>query len=320
MPQECFDFQGKEILFILNPAACHGTASSILPEIARILEEKGLSYDVAETKAPRHATELARDAAGSYDVIISVGGDGTAHETANGILQATGGDGSGPVFGVIPIGSGNDFSRTLGMFGDESTRVQRLLSCQEVPFDAGTCNGEYFIETFSIGLDANIANRTIYLREQGSTLKNTPLYLRAALDVFTKFYDPVELEIELDGERFQKNCLIFACQIGPSYGGGFPIALDAKPDDGLFDTISAPYVSRRVALPLFLQVMKGKHAGRTDVLDFRTAKHVHLKAGHELTGQLDGEPWTFDEFDLQLLPGALKVLAYPQLHQGTRGM
>ena len=78
-----------KVLAIVNPVAGAGSAARLWPSIQAYLIELGLTFDSVFTKAPGHAIELTSDAvAAGYTLILSVGGDGTLHEVANGLLQS----------------------------------------------------------------------------------------------------------------------------------------------------------------------------------------------------------------------------------------
>ena len=98
---------------IVNPNADLGRAWKTASDLRPIIEEFG-GADWSGTVYPTHATELARQAGeAGYDLVVSVGGDGTAHEIVNGLMQVPAE--KRPRLGVVPLGSGNDFAHAVGM-------------------------------------------------------------------------------------------------------------------------------------------------------------------------------------------------------------
>ena len=75
---------------IANPVAGRGAGGQSVPQVERLLNEYGLDFDVVRTERPWHAAELAREAADAgYDAVVAMGGDGTANEVLNGLMQAS---------------------------------------------------------------------------------------------------------------------------------------------------------------------------------------------------------------------------------------
>ena len=106
----------KRHCIIVNPAAGKGAAKKAVPEIEAVLNRLGLDYDVKYTEYPGHGIRLAKEAcAGDYAIVVAVGGDGTANEVINGMMQADRASESFPHFAVLPVGRGNDFSFGMGI-------------------------------------------------------------------------------------------------------------------------------------------------------------------------------------------------------------
>src|SRR5262245_41456009 len=107
----------RRILLIANPAAAAGRASDRWQELLAASLERGLSVEHAITSRAGHAMELAKAAAGKFDVLVAVGGDGTVNEVANGILLA---DANETALAVVPFGTGNDVAQWMGIRSLES--------------------------------------------------------------------------------------------------------------------------------------------------------------------------------------------------------
>ncbi|PYO90238.1 MAG: hypothetical protein DMD66_03290, partial [Gemmatimonadetes bacterium] len=101
---------------ILNPAAGRGAARRVESVVARAFRAQGWAVDVVRTEGPGHAQQLAAQAVqqGARHV-VAVGGDGTVHEVANGLLCSD----ADAALGVVPIGSGNDFAKLVGVYGHD---------------------------------------------------------------------------------------------------------------------------------------------------------------------------------------------------------
>jgi len=91
----------KRILFIINPVSGIGRQKSIEEYINAGIDRKTGQYEIAYTQHKGHAFEISTEAAGKYDIVVAVGGDGTVNETGRGLI------GSETALGIIPTGSGN---------------------------------------------------------------------------------------------------------------------------------------------------------------------------------------------------------------------
>ena len=298
-----------KVLFIANPAAQHGNGARIA-EIAKGLLEDWLGsdrVDYVQTEQPRHAVEIASHApAERYGALIALGGDGLVHEVVNGLTQLP--DGNRPAFGLIPAGSGNDFAATVGMSTCVPDAVVQFLDASEVPFDVGCCNGVYFAETLSFGLDAAIALDTVKRRKRTGQ-QGTRLYLASGIDQLLHHLDTYHYKAVLDDRRLLEGDMhMFAVQNGPTYGGGFRICPEADPTDGLLDLCYAEApMNVPVATFKFLRAKNAHHTKFKNV-HFERASTIDLEFDTRPPCQVDGEEFLADKFSISLYHNALKVL------------
>lgn len=309
--------RGSKVLLIANPVAQNGAGAKAAKRAAALLRaslSEG-SLDVMLTQAPGHA-EAEASGAGDYGAVIALGGDGIIHETANGLLRLPAED--RPVFGIVPVGSGNDYARTLGMSARSvDAAVSQLLSARPQWFDVGLANGRYFVETLSFGLDAAIALDTVDRRARtGKT--GTMLYLESGIEQLLHHLDLHHYRAELSGEgmRFAASAMrmlegdsyLFAVQIGQTYGGGFRICPEARTDDGMLDLcIAHPPLGPLYATFIFL-LAKNAHHTRFRQIEFLRARSLKLAFDAPLAVQIDGERFEAEEYDIACVPHALQVL------------
>ena len=153
-------------LAIVNPAAQNGNgarAAAFLRYASAVGETPFLELDIRTTNASGHAADLAASST-AYDTVLAVGGDGVIHEVVQGLMKIR--RTQRPALGVLPCGNGNDYARTLGMRLSVSEAFPQLLTAVRRAADVGICNGEYFMQTLSFGLDAAIALGTHERRER----------------------------------------------------------------------------------------------------------------------------------------------------------
>lgn len=290
-------------LVIINPAARHGETAPLIPVIEEYLEST-VDHQTVLTERPGHAAELARDAQG-FDVIIAVGGDGTAHEVLNGIMSRPQGD--RPAMSLFPTGSGNDWRRTLGISTDLATAVRQVLSGQRKRVDVGVCNGIHFANSLAIGLDARVTAKAVELKVT-TGWSGLPLYFRALMFVlFRQFYShPVRLRLD-DGPVSERDLLIVALTNGPTYGGGFFITPKAIDDDGLLDMCVIDKISLPSALWRLPFVIAGRHEWMSMVHMERHTR-VELWSDVPVAGQVDGEVLLADHYEVSIVPSGIEVI------------
>lgn len=289
-------------LVILNPVAGRGRVRREWPRMAARLRAAGIAFDFAETGAPGEAVDLAERGARRYDVVVAVGGDGTVHEVANGLLRA----GGGAALGVLPLGSGDDFVKMLPA-GDP---VERLVRGTQRAFDAGriTAGGtRFFANGMDIGFGAH-ASRNV--RRVPAFLTGLGAYL-GALALTLVRYPKLDVRLRLDGgESFAQATAMTAVMNGRAFGGSFHVCPDARIDDGELDLLIADGLGRLEILGLVPRIMRGAHLGHPR-LKLARVRRVVIESEAPLLVEADGEIVFEDvrRLEVEILPGALRVLA-----------
>ena len=277
----------KQFTFIVNPAAGKGAGTRVFSSLLGELERRAASYEIVETTGPGHATEAARTA--STSVVVSVGGDGTINEIANGITGST------KSLGIIPAGSGNDFIKSIGVPRRPLQALQTLLQGVTRQVDIGTVRctpakdggGNFpprlFVNGVGVGFDAAVAART----REIPFLSGTALYVVAVLQTLGK-YAPPNFKIQFDASSRDVRGLLIAVGNGQCAGGGFYLTPDAKVDDGLLDICSVDDKNIFQILSLMPRVMRGKHHNVPGVKFFRE-KRLTISADEPFYVHADGE-------------------------------
>ncbi len=290
-------------LVVVNPTARHGVTQSLVPLVTSLLDGN-LDYDMVLTEHPGHAVDLAASA-DRYDTVIAVGGDGTVHEVLNGIMRLP--THQRPAFTLLPTGSGNDYRRTLGISTDLATAVRQILAGTRTRMDVGVINGTYFANSIAIGLDARVTARAAEIKTS-TGWSGIPLYLRALMYVLFRMFYSHPVTIAFDGAPSEnRDLLLVAVTNGPTYGGGFRITPDARPDDGFLDVCTIERVSLPGALWRLPFVIVGKHTWMKPV---SMERHVSIKLTSEnpIEGQVDGEVMLARTYDIRIEPLGIEVI------------
>lgn len=282
----------EKIKFIVNPIAGQGTGKLALPEIDRLARDNHLDYTIVSTEHPGHAIDLARDAAiGGLDIVVAVGGDGTSNEVLNGLMQAWKQGFRHTNLGIIGIGRGNDFAYGFGIppgvldgFKVIKDGTQRLMDVGYV-VGGDYPQGRYFGNGLGIGFDAVVGFEALKLTHLHGFLN----YIVAALRTIFLFFDAPTVRIEYDGKQITQPSLMVSIMNGRRMGGGFMMAPEAHPDDGLLDLCVAGQLSRIGILTMIPRFMKGTQAVHPQIKTGRASK-IHVVAiDGSLPAHADGE-------------------------------
>ena len=271
---------------ILNPAAGRGSARRAADPVTRAFRAQGWAVDLEVTAHPGHATALAAAAVRrGLHTIVAVGGDGVVHEVANGILAAPPPDGAAVALGVVPIGSGNDFAKLVGVYRHPPERaVARLVTAEPRRFDVGRADGEYFVNSMGFGFGPAV----VRLRNRMEHLRGFLSYLVPVIRTFASFRPPRFAVQSAEHREDGYMMLVEVCN-GTTAGGNYRFAPNADPSDGRLDVC----VIRKVTVPRFLlalpRVMRGTHGTMREVALYQT-RAVTIRSFEEpLLLHLDGE-------------------------------
>ena len=289
----------ERAIAIVNPAAGKGAGGRVALRLAADLAAAGLSADVVTTPAPGEAARLASHAVeDGYERVIAVGGDGTANEVANGLVDTD------VRLALYPIGSGNDFARALGYPRKRSKLLAFLAEARPRRIDVGEVNGRIFLNVAGVGIDGHVAERIVAsARVVGPTLG----YLVGAL-VSIATYRPRQMRVTIDGTVRTGKHLVVVAANGTHFGSGMHVAPNAKLDDGLLDIVVGGDLGRWASLVALAKLYRGTHVDGRTILGFR-AVALDVELDEPLPMELDGEPARAASLHVRVRPRALTVLA-----------
>lgn len=212
---------------IVNPAAAGGRLGREWPRLERLVAGHGLRAPVWRTEAPGHATELARRAVseGAATVVVA-GGDGTVCEAAEGLHRAGHGE-----LAILPLGTGNDAARTLGVPIGLELAVRVALDGVPRRVDLIAVGERVVLNAIGIGLTADINRRAAQVK----WVRGIAVYAAtAAVSLFA--YTPPTVRLSANGTAgYEGPMTMLAVHNGPTTGGGFRLTPAADPSDGLLD-------------------------------------------------------------------------------------
>ncbi len=289
----------RKIKIIVNPKAGGGKGRKMFPLLRQKLLDRKISFHLQFSESAEHITHLARQAQGEgYNLIISCGGDGTAHHALQAMVGSRG------VMGFIPLGTGNDFPGNLGIGENLDFACDLLLKGKVRKMDVIQVNsGPYMAGVGGVGFDSEvnaIANKLSRFLS-GKAAYVLPVLLK------TITYRPKEISLRLDNENLQGLILMVAFGNIKSYGKGMQITPLAEPDDGLLDVCWIDPVKTFRLYRFFPTVFAGEHIAMPEVHYYRSSiARVESLVPLDLYG--DGELLGQTPFTLRVLPQALRVL------------
>ena len=299
---------------IVNPTSGRGLGGRSIEQIESSLREYGLDFTLVQTERVWHAAELAEKAArDGYDVIVCASGDGTVNEAINGMMKARMDGFNSAAFTVLGIGTGNDFAGGTGIPTNLNDGLKALKENKRKRIDLGLVkggdypNGRYFGNGIGVGFDAAVGNEAIKVR----WTRGLPAYLIGVIKTVFLYYNPAQVEIVLDDkETIKQVSLMISVMNGRRMGGGFQMAPESLPDDGLFDLCIAETASKGRILGLIPHFIRGTQASQPEV-KMRRASKVSIKSlDRTFPAHADGEFICLNgsELTLELLPKELEII------------
>lgn len=292
-------FGGGDVHLVLNPTAGKGRSGRQRTRVGRTLEARRVRPVWHVTGGPGQAGDLVR-ALPEGSVVVAVGGDGTVHEVAAACA------GTDRVMGILPVGTGNDYVKALGIGTDLDRAMGVLLAGKVRVVDAGEVNGIGFNNGLGIGFDAEVAEG---VAKAPGYLGGAGRYLWSVGRLLWGFKCHAAT-LTLDDEKVvEAETILVAVALGTTYGSMFRLAPGAVLDDGLFDVVWSEEVSRTEVIGLIPSALRGTLTDRKKVHTAR-AREVRVDLAEPIPAHVDGEMLDpTRRFEARVLPRALRVVA-----------
>jgi diacylglycerol kinase (ATP) len=299
---------GQKYLAIVNPAAGGGKRGQLLNPALDRLRAAGLEIEVAPTRAPKQATQLARDAyARGIRNFIAVGGDGTSYEIVNGLFPEAAG-GERPTLGFLPLGTGNSFLRDFSDKGVEYA-LESLLVHRSRPCDilrlrhrTGTI---YFINLLSMGFSADVAT----LRERRFSSWGELGYVTSIFLTLARFNRrPFPTRVDGESAFDERRCLFVTFNNSKFTGGTMMIAPQAEVNDGLIEYVRWGPIGRLGLIRNLPGLYDGTHVNHP-LAERKAVRRIEFSLHASVDVMVDGEVVALHCEELDVLPSALNVVA-----------
>ncbi|HZY79274.1 MAG TPA: YegS/Rv2252/BmrU family lipid kinase [Cyclobacteriaceae bacterium] len=248
-----------------------------------------LKCDLAITEYAGHAEELAEKS--DHDVIIVAGGDGTMSQVVNGVMKKD----KQPALKLVPLGSGNDLSRSL------KANTDQMVDIGVVELDG---RSRYFINECSIGMGPEVVKKIAGSKTGNASIK----YLSAIISTFFT-HKPQPIEIKTENYHWQGDARVLAVANGKAFGHSIYIAPDAKMDDGKLNMFLCKGIPLAKFL-IYLQTIKApKKINDPRWIDYRLVESISINSETPLPVEADGELIGFTPVICGVRRNQIKILA-----------
>lgn len=270
----------KNMLLIVNPKAGKGTIKKKLPKIIKNFEKKGYEAKTVYTRIDYKPSDIIKDSNKEWDLIVCCGGDGTLNELINAVMKLD----KKPQIGFIPLGTMNDFARTIKLSTKKTFLSKNIDEGTIIPSDIGTFNNSYFNYVAAFGAFTPVS----YVTSQKLKRRFGKLaYFIVALKYVNKIRG-YKMTIEAEGENVTDEFIFGSISNSKSIGGfEWFKRSGVKINDGEFEMlfIKKPNSIWGYIKTIFAILFKKHHKKQY----FEYYKSDKIKITSEM-----GIPWTID--------------------------
>lgn len=287
----------RDYCLLINPQSNSGKAGSFIKKNEQLIRSYFSDVEFCYLKAEESLEELSSIKAEDFRYIIACGGDGTARNVASGLVY------SEAIFGILPLGSGNDFAKMFGLKKDLEFNLRVLKERKTMRSDSVRVNKEYFFNTLGLGFDG----QTNYYASRSKFVKGNLKYVLAGLKTLFRVKSfRVQLKYEGSTHNFESMMLVFAN--GKWEGGKYLVSPNSLNDDGLVELINIRKINILSLAFEFIRLSLGLTL-RKQIIEQHVITECEIKLNKKVFVHSDGESLEKnDRFDIEVLPASLQVI------------
>ena len=305
----------KEWFFIINPEAKNGKAKLIWPEIKNILEKESVNFKFQFTRFPMESIDIVKEAIKEgWRNFVAVGGDGTINEVINGVFLQELVKYSEITFAMIPIGTGNDWGKSLGISDNYKEAVAILVNNKIIHHKIGLVEYQtlnmtkqrFLINIAGFGFDASVIE--ICDTNKSKNKKSKFGYCKTILKQMFK-YDATQTTVTIDGTViFDDLMFSMGVGLGKYKGGGILQLPHARYDSDYLAVTIIPKFSTIGKLICFSKLLRGKIEQAKEVT-ISKGSVVTIESDPKVGVEVDGEFIGFTKAKISLLHDDLKIIS-----------
>ncbi|MFB1082952.1 diacylglycerol kinase family protein [Jeotgalibacillus sp. JSM ZJ347] len=290
----------KKAMLILNPSSGKEEALDHKESVLQVLKEMGYDVTLKETEKENDATVFAEQACQErFDVVVSMGGDGTLNETITGLAKKE----YQPALGIVPLGTVNDFARALNISMDPEEAIQQLKTAETKRVDIGRINDRYFMNIIALG---GIAEATFGVSVEQKTKLGPLAYMIEGFKTIRE-KEPFDSEITYDGKKWEGSALLFLMALTNSVGGFEKLAPEAEVNDGHLHCFIIKDVPLFKLITIMTALLKGELEEDENVEYFK-ANEVHVNSDKDLISNVDGDEGAHVPLTVEVLSSHIPIL------------
>lgn len=287
----------KKILFIINPVSGVGRQKIVEELLPEKLDHSLFDIAISYTQYPHHAVKIAKEASErGTDIVVSVGGDGSANDVAQGLIN------SNSAMGIIPVGSGNGLAHHLKIPTNITKAIEIINRSKTSTIDTGLMNGKLFLSIAGLGFDALVAEKFAQSKRRGFW----PYFKLVFFEYFKfKGHDYI---INFDDKSIQRKALLISFANSNQFGYNVILAPKASIDDGYIDLCIVKRMSvinAAMAVPrLFL-----KNFDTSRHVEVYKVKEAKIQCSEPVFSHIDGDPHDhLSDVHMKIQPRSLKII------------
>lgn len=287
----------RKIRVIVNPVSGSGRRKKALQAINDLLDASKFEYDLVKTEYHRHAVELTQQAIeDGCEAVVIAGGDGSINEVGATLA------GTGVALGIIPAGSGNGLSRSLGIPMNPKRAVANINDFNFRTIDTGLANGKPFMNMAGVGFDAAVSH-AFHKQKMRGLLKYALLGIKLLLK-----YEMQTYKVIADGREFERKAYQIALANSPQYGNDALVAPKAKVDDGVLNAVVLNPMPFGHMLLNFYRLFQGTLHKSKYIKTFKFEEMTITQERNDVA-HLDGDPFELGQvIEFKINPMSLKVI------------
>ena len=219
----------KRVLIIYNPNSGKKDKNYLCAKYKELLMKYGYNVSIVQTKYPNHATTVIKNAP-HFDIVFSLGGDGTLNEVIAGNMEREDKLNICP----LPLGTCNDVATMLGYGKDPIENLEKAISGELHDLDIGTINNTPFIYVVGMGKFMNIPYEADSIEKKKMGYFS---YLKMGVKELINKIKKYKAKIKIDGKELDGNYSMIMVSNSNHIAGVDNFHKDVKLDDGQFEIL-----------------------------------------------------------------------------------